>query len=370
MEPREFFIEDRLEKFRLEAHCNLGESGIRNRSLHELMEDMGIDIQELGKISLADSPNQGSLELREEIAHLYRDSGRELTAENVLVTTGTSEALFLFFSLLLGKGSRVSLFTPAFQALYEIPMQLGAEIHGVSIHDKRLDVSRLWENDPDLVILNHPHNPTGQGLLREDWNALAEIANKTKSRILFDEHYRFLDGERDLTPTGVGLSKNCYATGSITKCFGVVGLKIGWLVGEKSLIDRARSFKDYLTHTVNPISEYLCLQVLKNRHKLIKPIKSRIRENISYFCENLSGLGSIIDFYKPDGGLVGFSRLCPGLDSEKYADALYENASVFVLPGSNFEREGYIRIGFGEEEVRFREGIDRWIEWEKQGKAE
>jgi aspartate/methionine/tyrosine aminotransferase len=362
VELREFFIEDRLEKYRLEAECNLGESGIRNFSLGELLRKINLSPKDLESISLADSANQGSIGLRREIASLY---GNSISEENVLVTTGTSEALFLFFQIFVKKQSRISLFTPAFQALYEVPQSLGAIIYPVDVVESQLDIDALWTHDPDLVIINHPHNPTGKSLSDSDWNRLEENIKKHKAIVLFDEHYRFLDFNNDLTPTGADLGKNCFATGSITKCFGVVGLKIGWIVGEKSFIDKARSFKDYLTHTVNPISEFLCEQILIHRKKLIDPIKKSVLSNIEYFQKHLAKIPGVLDFQAPDGGLVGFLKLEPGIMSESYCDDLYKDTSVFLLPGANFEKEGYVRIGFGESEDRFRDGINRWIRWEK-----
>lgn len=361
MQPREFFIEDRLEKYRLHAECNLGESGIRNFSLSTVFNQIGIDANELGSISLDDSPNNGSLELRKEIANLYDGN---VSPDNVLVTTGTSEALYIYFHLCLTKNDQVSLLWPAFQALYEIPMMLQASIRKV---DTRF--TDLLHKDNRLTIINHPHNPSGQGLSAMDWNLIEKYSNMYKSsEILFDEHYRFLDFEKDLSRSGALLSENCSATGSITKCFGVVGLKIGWLIAREDIISKARSFKDYLTHTVSPISEFLACKILQNRLSIIAPIKKRIQENIAYFSSKAEKIPSLEKFVEPKSGLVSFPKLRDGILSESYADDLYTNTGVFVLPGINFETEGYIRIGFGETVERFRIGVDRWVEWESHKK--
>ena len=107
MNPREFFIEDRLEKNRLIVSCNLGESGLRNFTVKEVMDNLDLPLTELSNISLADSPNQGRLDLRVEISKLYEN----ISTDEVLITTGTSESLFLLFHLLIEKGDIVSLFT-------------------------------------------------------------------------------------------------------------------------------------------------------------------------------------------------------------------------------------------------------------------
>lgn len=357
MQPREFFIEDRLEKYRLKASCNLGESGIRNFQLGQILDQISIDWEDLRELNLDDSPNQGSMELRKEIAKLYSNG---ITEKNVLVTTGTSEALFIFFHLVLKPKDQVSILMPAFQALYEIPIMLGANIRKVETK-----FSDLINEDNKLVIINHPHNPTGVALTQMDWELLERVIPNSKSIYLFDEHYRFLDLEGDNFRSGAGIHSNVVTTGSITKCFGVVGLKIGWLVANEEIISQARSFKDYTTHTVSPISEYITWKILQNRLTLIQPIKDRIKFNIQYLESRWQEILSIENFRKPDGGLVCFPKLKDGILSENYADQLYSATGVFVLPGINFEKEGYIRIGFGETQDRFKEGIEKWINWEK-----
>ncbi|MGJ4747246.1 aminotransferase class I/II-fold pyridoxal phosphate-dependent enzyme [Leptospira sp. SA-E8] len=364
---REFFIEDRLEKFRTEAPCNLGESGIRNLDLGQLSEYLDLDLRELGKLSLADSPNSGRKDLREEIAKLYNN----VSPDQVLVTTGTGEALFIAFHLLLEKGNTTSLFWPAFQALYEVPRSLGGNLQKVDLLSRleseelgfgKENLNKLFQNSPKLIVFNHPHNPTGIIAEEEDKKEIQKLASNFSNWILFDEHYRFLSEEEDLGWSGVGICENSISTGSITKCFGVMGLRIGWLIGPKEWIGQARSMKDYLTHTVSPISEFLTLKLLQNRKILQSKIRETLRGNVRTFAHAAASnkLPGIINFKEPRGGVVGFAKLQPGLDSKKFADLLYEKAGVFVLPSADFETEGYIRLGFGETEERFRLGLDRW----------
>lgn len=366
MEPREFWIEERLEKFRKTAGCNLGESGIRNLSFGELLRRLGIGLEELESISLEDAPNRGDLELREEVAKLYPG----FDSDQVLITTGTGEALYILFHLLCKKDSSVSYFEPAFQALYEIPKMIGADLLPVSLLNSLRknpnsflssdSILELFSKKADLIVFNHPQNPSGLSLDPNGIKTIQDFALNFPGWILFDEHYRFLDFQNDLSWSGAGLNKRTVSTGSITKCFGVMGLRIGWMIGPRKLIEKARSFKDYLTHTVSPISEYLTLQILKNRIRLVEPIKKSIIQNIQYFERNWQKIPGLAGFQPPGGGVVSFLPLKNGILSSSYADALMEQCDVFVLPGKDFETEGWIRIGFGESNDCFQNGVDRW----------
>jgi aspartate/methionine/tyrosine aminotransferase len=349
LQPRKFFIEDWLESYKNSCECNLGESGYKNYSLNEILAKLKID--NFDGISLADSPNRGSALLRKEISKLYNN----IPIENILITTGTSEALYLLFQILLKRKDLVSLFSPAFQALYEIPKMIGAKIKTVDVKDS-LDLQKLFAIDSKLYIINHPHNPTGIGLKKSE---LEKYISRDKN-ILFDEHYRFLSFKKNIGFSGYKNQKNIFATGSITKCFGVTGLRIGWLLADPEFIEKARDYKDYITHTVNPISEFLAIKVLQNWKELIQPIQKNILQNINLFQKTYRNISGIKNFRKPDSGLVSFIELENGIDSEAYAKTLLQDCSVFVLPGIQFEKEGFIRIGFGEDCEKFRLGIERW----------
>ncbi|TGL21897.1 pyridoxal phosphate-dependent aminotransferase [Leptospira yanagawae] len=357
MEPREFFIEDRLERYRLHAFCNMGESGLSHFTMEEMLTLANLTWKDLSPIPMYDAPNQGSFELRCSIANLYPG----VSPEEVLVTTGTGEALFLAFHLLVKPKTKLALIWPAFQALYEIPKMLGGEV--IQVPYENAFLANTWEKvHADLYVINHPHNPTGQTHSLAEWDKLLTFFRSQKKTILFDEHYRFLPKGGGLGRTGVCPEDRFYGTGSFTKCFGVTGLRVGWLIADKDFIRRARSFKDYLTHTVNPISERIAQGLLSQKERFLPEIQKRVQNNIDTFTSVWQTLPMSLSFTPPEGGLVGWLQLKPRIRSEDYADRLYQRTGVFVLPGSNFEMEGFLRIGFGAKEDVFLKGLKRWIE--------
>lgn len=317
----------------------------------------GLTWKDLSQIPMYDAPNQGSLALRSTIADLYPG----VSPDEVLVTTGTGEALYIAFQLLVRPQTKLALIWPAFQALYEIPKMLGAEI--IPVAAESAFHASVWKTiDADLYVINHPHNPTGSTFSQLEWDALLQEFQSQKKTVLFDEHYRFLPKGGGMGKTSVHPKHRFYGTGSFTKCFGVTGLRVGWLIADAEFIKRARSFKDYLTHTVNPIAERIALGLLKEKDSFLPVIQRRVQNNIDQFSLVWKDLPKTELFTSPEGGLVGWLQIQKGISSEEYADKLFERTGVFVLPGSNFEMEGYLRIGFGANEDVFLQGIQRWKE--------
>lgn len=286
---RSFFMEDALEHGRFQARFNAGESGGPPQSLSQILTQIpGTRPEEASKalldMPLSDSPNHGRDDLRDAIAVLHPGAHRE----NVLVTTGTSEALYLYFHLRTPK--KVALILPGFQLLYELAL-----VHGCTIIELSMSWSEsgrpqpmledwldtLKREQPDLVLFNHPHNPSGWVPELTFIQDLQTIVGSWGGTLLGDEHYRFLcaDGiplhvERseqqantDHFPLGTTLYQSDSATvvtGSFIKCLGTPGLRIGWCVGPEDLISQMQNMKNYTTHTVNPYSEWIASLVLND----------------------------------------------------------------------------------------------------------
>jgi N-succinyldiaminopimelate aminotransferase len=272
-----FHIEEALETGRFSARFNALESGAAPLTLGELLSHVGVDHQlatrELLGLSLADSPNHGRFDLRQHIARLHPGA----KAENVLVTTGTSEALLLV--LLCLQPRRIAMILPGFQLLSELGHGVGAEILPLAMRwdpqgRPQADVEQ-WSNvirqqKPDMVLVNHPHNPSGLVLSEEQLQHVARAAEACGACIVGDEHYRFLTPQPPLGPTlwQPPLREQAkgplrLVTGSFIKCLGTPGLRIGWCVAPEPVIKRMQNLKNYTTHTVNPVSEWLAERVLR-----------------------------------------------------------------------------------------------------------
>lgn len=308
---RTFFMEEHLEAIRLERF-NLSASGARSLTVSELVGGVGLTDDAIARnvldMSLRDSPNWGRDDLRDAIAALHPGA----TRKEVLVCTGTSEALLLLFRHVRPK--KVALVMPAFQSLYELPAALGAEIVSLPVDwddagrpkaswDAWLDTLR--SSRPDCIVLNNPHNPSGMVFDRAGYEAVLSFARDSGAWVIADEHYRFHASDHALLgDTLYRPESRLFVTGSFIKSYGCTGLRIGWAVGPHEVLASLQSEKNYVTHTVNPLSEWIAYELMKT---IDTPILRTVR---SEWLENKKQLTALFASSKhwigqaPAGGFV------------------------------------------------------------------
>ena len=358
---RRFHMEDWLASYKDTCRYNLGESGMPDISVGDLLERCGRSPESLSGIVLKDHDSRGTERLRSAIADSYGD---DVPFDNITVTTGTSEALFILFNLLLDNRTSVVAPFPAFQALYEVPRALGADMRFYRMDEANGyrpdpgEIETLIDDTTAAVIINTPHNPSGVLCPDDTARQIIETADRHGAAVISDEHYRYLphSGPPPLR-TLARYGGNIIATGSVTKCFGLIGLRVGWIACDPGMIPRIRDFRDYLTHTLSPVSDYLATLALEHRDTFIKQSCNILRTNASTLI-NAVDSNPDLSMTAPEAGVVAFPRYHHPLGSDELAKNLIERYGVFVLPGSSFEVEGHIRINLGQPTAVFTKSLD------------
>ena len=365
-------MEEPLEAWRTSARFNLGESGHRPRTLSNILALSGVEpgeflTKDLGETLLRDSPHRGSLKLRELVAAMHPGA----SVENVLITTGSSEALFLYFHV--KRHSRVALIMPAFQLLYEIPRSLGADIVSLQVSfdekGRPLPVAELWgswekqlrSTRPDCLVLNHPHNPTGLVFSEDELMRCLDLCEELEIEVIGDEHYRFLTQNDPLGPTvfdqkSPAKRKNeISATGSFVKGTGTPGLRLGWFVGPAATASAMRSLKDYTTHTVSPLVERIAEVVLQD---IKSPLFREVRLEWESNCRLLEEFCNTSARWKgcaPSGGLVSCLFPKAPLSVKDLADLekslLGQGLFLLNLETMEWGSQPGFRIGIGSPEL-------------------
>lgn len=349
------------------ARYNLAESGMANLTLLELLQTTGESLEQLAPLSFDNIDTRGTEKLRQAVAALHPGT----TSSSILITHGTSEALLLYFQVRYSPGANVIVPEPAFQSLNTLPRYVGYEVRPLPLKAEdgfRLDLralGRLVDSNTRIIIINTPHNPTGMVPTDEEMVEVRRIAASVGAEVLADEHYRFMPFDREgLLPSLYTPDGGVVAVGSMIKCLGVVGLRIGWLVGPGELLDACRDLKDYTTHTMCSVNDYLACLALQHWQVLAQKYRAWVMANVRRFAEFIDRHADTLAWVPPEAGIVAFPYLRDrDISTADYARRLMEEHDVFVLPGETFGSRGHFRIGFGLPPQVFDEALERWTRY-------
>jgi aspartate/methionine/tyrosine aminotransferase len=350
MDVSPFGLERWFAEYEHDADIMLAESGIRSLPADRFDLDPG----KLGYVI----PTNGDPEFRADVGERY---GR--SAEEVLFTVGTQEANFLTFLSLLHSehGDHAVVVTPTYQALHAVPEAFG-EVTRVPLNreDWSVDVEGVKEairDDTAVVVLNNPNNPTGNYHDEETVRELYDLAAEHDAYLLCDEVYRLL-AEEPITPAAA-LGEYGISTTSLTKAYGLAGLRFGWVVGDEDVVERAWRWKDYTTISPTLFGQHVAKQALGEQEDDI------LRENRDLATEHREIVADWIDEHGLDWhepvGVNGFVTVPDGFsDAEEFCRVVVEEASVVLAPGHLFgPYEDRFRIGFGLPTPELREGLER-----------
>ncbi|WP_144796472.1 aminotransferase class I/II-fold pyridoxal phosphate-dependent enzyme [Halorubrum depositum] len=364
-----FGLERWFAEYEHEADIMLAESGIRSLDASRFDLDPG----RLDYVI----PTNGDPEFRASVGDRY---GR--SADEVLFTCGTQEANFLaFLSLLgdeagvggegssddwaddadaIGSGTHAVVVTPTYQALHAVPDAFG-------------DVTRVeleppeWELDPDAVadaarddtaaiVVNNPNNPTGRYHDEAAMRAVYDVAVERDAYLLCDEVYRLLADEPH--PPVASFGSHGISTTSLTKAYGLAGLRFGWIAGPEAVVERAWRWKDYTTISPSLFGQHVARQALGRREPRI------LEENRELAATNRAIVADWLDRHDLDWydpvGVNGFVTVPDRFDdAESFCRTVVETESVVLAPGDLFGFPDRFRIGFGLPTEELEEGLER-----------
>jgi aspartate/methionine/tyrosine aminotransferase len=347
MDIAPFALERWFAEVEHDADIMLAESGIRSLPADRFDTDPG----ELDYVI----PTNGDPELRSTIGARY-----DRPPEEVLCTCGTQEANFLAFVSLMDRDSHAVCVTPTYQSLHELPRSFGS-VTEVNLTPPRwtLDVDAVAEAiqpNTRLVVLNNPNNPTGRYHAEETVQALYDLAADADAYLLCDEVYRQL-AENPLPPVA-SMGPHGLSTTSLTKAYGLAGIRFGWLVGDRELVDRAWRWKDYTTISPSLFGQHVARQALGRRETaILTENRELVREHHDIVADWVGVHG--LSWHDPVG-VNGFVTVPEGFgDGEAFCRAVVERESVVLAPGNAFGFPGYFRLGFGLPTEELREGLTR-----------
>jgi aspartate/methionine/tyrosine aminotransferase len=331
------------------AKYNLATSGMGNLKLRELrvsLDDLEITNGGYGYKPLIDS-----------IARRYR-----VAAEEVVTAAGTTFANHLAMAAFIKPGDEVLFERPAYEPMLAAARYLGADVkrferkfeNGFQIVPK--DLESLVTRNTRLIVITNLHNPSGVLLDDQTMQQIGEIARDVGARVLVDEVYMetlFEDSPR----TSLHLGKEFVVTSSLTKAFGVSGLRCGWIFAEPELATRMWLLNDLFAATPVHAGERLsvvAMQQLAEIGERAKQLLDRNRRLLNEFLDTRADLEVI----RPEFGTVMFPRVRRGT-SETLCQLLREKYETSVVPGRFFEMPEHFRIGIAGDTDVLESGLGR-----------
>jgi aspartate/methionine/tyrosine aminotransferase len=288
--------------------------------------------------------------LRDAIAQRYGVT----RAEVFTVSGGTSFANWVACAAALdgaGRGAEVIVERPTYEPLLRVPQALGARIRRV---DRRfedgyaIDLERfasLVTRRTRLAIVSNLHNPSGARIDPPTLRAMASMLAKVGAYLLVDEVY--LECVFRARPEScVHAGPNVLATNSLTKAYGLDGLRAGWILGPAPLVARAGRINDLMTNNGVAPGERMALAAFR-RHPAIDRRAHAILDPNLRTVRAFLGRERRLQAFVPAGGNVVFPRLPRSVDPDRFARRLLDDHSTLVAPGRFFEAPRHIRIGFG-----------------------
>lgn len=331
------------------AKYNLATSGLGNLKLRELrvsLDDLEITNGGYGYQPLVDL-----------IANRYR-----VAADEVVTAAGTTFANHLAMAALIKPGDEVLFEHPAYEPMLALAYYLGADVKrfsrrfenefGISLDE----LESLLTRKTQLIVITNPHNPSAVLIDDATMKRIGELARNVGARVLVDEVYMetlFEESPR----TSFHLGREFVVTSSLTKAFGLSGLRCGWIFAEPEIAKRMWLLNDLFASTPVHSGERLSVVALQQLEEIGARAKQLIDHNRQLLNDFLDTREDL-EVVRPQFGTVMFPRV-RGESSDELCRLLREKYETSVVPGRFFEMPAHFRIGIAGETATLEEGLER-----------
>ena len=333
-------------------------------------------IKEAAAKALADgwvhyTASAGTLELREAICRRFQeDQQMKLDPGEIIVTTGAAEAIFIGLMSVLDPGDEVLVPEPMYVYYGGYVFVGGAKCVPIPLKEenqfllKAEDLEKYITEKTKVLILNFPHNPTGQVLLREDLEPIARAANRHNILVVADDIYNGMlyDGAEFFPlAKAPGMKERTLTIGSFSKTYAMDGWRIGYLIAPRELISHAMKLHQHVVSCPNTFVQVGAQVALTASQDCVREMVAEFDRRRRKLMSRLDAMG--ITYVRPRGAFYIFPSIKKfGLTSNQFADFLFQKARVAVVPGDAIGPggEGYVRISYCAPVEEIEEGMERF----------
>jgi len=358
-----FAMERMMSKWENVVDYNLSESGVHPATVSDFVDDPAV-IEKLLTTKLKYEQANGSVELRERIAVLYPGA----TPDNVIVTIGCAEANYNTVHTLLAPGDEMVVMLPNYMQIWGAAQNLGVDVRAFHLKENlgwALDLDELNKavtEKTKLIAICNPNNPTGHILTEAEMDAIIAAADSVGAWLLADEVYSGGEQLTDVqTPSFWGRYDRVLAANSLSKAYGLPGLRIGWVVGPAEVVDGIWARHEYTVISTTVLSNKLAAIALSPevRPRLIQRGRDYVRRGLPILKEWLDSHKGVFTLIPPQAAPIAFPRYHLDINSTELVHRLIQEKSVLIVPGDQFGMDHYLRIACGQPPDRLRAALDR-----------
>jgi capreomycidine synthase len=350
-----------MRAYYFDTELDLSSSGVQPFSFGELRRLFNITPDDLDRIELHDSRTLGDPELRKAIGNRWANGN----AARVMATNGGSEANYLVMHSLLKPGDEVVVLDPSYQQLFSIAETIGCKLKRWRLRFEnsfRPDLSEaraLIGPQTRMIVVNFPHNPTGASLTPAEMNELIELAAGAGAYLVWDAAFADLTYDDVVLPDAGERYDRAITLGTLSKGYGLPGLRVGWCLAAPDVLERLILLRDYTTLHLSPLVEYVASRAIENGDLLLKPRLAQARHNLQLLLQWVESHSEFVSMVRPQGGVCVFMRLHNVADVEDFCRELAHEYSVLLVPGTSFGCANHVRLGFGCATAELTEGLSR-----------
>jgi aspartate/methionine/tyrosine aminotransferase len=359
-----FVMERMMSKFEKSVEYNLSESGVHPLTFAELTAFDPQVMDDLLRTELDYAHANGIPELRRNIAGLYDGA----SASNVLVTIGAIEANNITIRTLLSPGDEIVVMLPNYMQIWGLSINEAYHLETFSLREDlgwAPDLAELESaitSKTRLIAICNPSNPTGRILTGTEMEEIIRLAERVGAWILADEVYRGANrvGEEE-NPSFYGRYDRVLAVGSMSKAYGLPGLRIGWVVAPEKTVDDIWARHEYTTLSATMLSNKLAALALSPevRLKLLTRTRNFIRRGYPVLQEWIDGQMDVFSVRPPDAAAIAFVHYDLDINSTALTERLRKEKSVLFVPGDHFGLDNFVRISFGLPHDYLRPALNR-----------
>ena len=361
MNFQNFDLEYFQSQFERTVEMNLADSSVQCANVSDLFA--GEDPRSLLELPLYYPEVNGTGLLRERVAALYSNA----SAANVLVTVGAAQANWTVCSTLLEPGDEVIVVSPGYRQVWGLAKNLGCQVKETQLRREnnwRLDLDELESlasTKIKLISIVNPNNPTGSILSREEMKRIVSICQKTGAWLHADEVYRGTELEGNETPSFWGMYDKVICVNSMSKAYGLAGLRIGWAVAAPEMIEELWRRHEYAVIAAAGPSMKLAEIALQpaKREMLLERQKKLSREGHAVLENWVRAQEGRFSVSQAVATSIAFVQYHFDMPSAELADHIRRKVSVLVAPGGYLGTENHLRITVGYPAQKVRTALER-----------